>query len=49
MEGILRDVPWARIAPMFCDLASQQSVRSFVAEFAALEKPLHLLVNNAGE
>ena len=30
------------------DLASMESVRKFVDDFHALEKPLHVLVNNGG-
>jgi NAD(P)-dependent dehydrogenase (short-subunit alcohol dehydrogenase family) len=48
VEKILRDVPWAKVTPMHCDLASQASIRTFVAEFNALGRPLHLLINNAG-
>ena len=47
MERILRDVPWAKIVPMHCDLASQASVSNFATEFISLNKPLHLLVRSA--
>ncbi len=48
MELILRDVPWAKVTPVHCDLASQASIRTFVTEFIAMGHPLHLLINNAG-
>jgi hypothetical protein len=44
VERILRDVPWAKVVPMHCDLATLSSVASFAAEFRTLGRPLHLLV-----
>ena len=33
---------------MLADLASQQSIRALAAEFLATDRPLHVLINNAG-
>jgi hypothetical protein len=46
IEQIRRDVPWAKITAMYVDLASQDSIRTFVAEFLAMGHPLHLLVRH---
>jgi len=40
--------PNALATYMNLDLASMESVRKFVDDFHALEKPLHVLINNAG-
>jgi len=37
-----------RLIPMECDLASMGSVRKFSKEWTNLNKPIHILLNNAG-
>ncbi|KAF3775479.1 Short-chain dehydrogenase [Nymphaea thermarum] len=47
-EKIVEEVADAKIEVMELDLSSLASVRSFAAAFLSSNKPLHLLVNNAG-
>jgi NAD(P)-dependent dehydrogenase (short-subunit alcohol dehydrogenase family) len=48
IERIKQKNPNALATYMNLDLASMESVRKFADDFHALEKPLHVLVNNAG-
>jgi len=48
IEKIKAKNPNALAAYMNLDVASFESVRKFVSDFQALEKPLHVLINNAG-
>ncbi|XP_072176521.1 retinol dehydrogenase 11-like [Diadema setosum] len=45
---IKQKVPSGKVTFMKLDLGSLQSVREFVDAFHAMEKPLHILCNNAG-
>ncbi len=47
-DEILEQTPDAKIELMHCNLASFDSIRSFVKEFKSKHDKLHLLVNNAG-
>eukprot|EP01012_Entosiphon_sulcatum_P010650 TRINITY_DN16274_c0_g1_i1.p1 TRINITY_DN16274_c0_g1~~TRINITY_DN16274_c0_g1_i1.p1 ORF type:complete len:309 (-),score=53.23 TRINITY_DN16274_c0_g1_i1:135-1061(-) len=47
-SSIRSAVPNAKVQPLPLDLSSLASVRRFAQAFLALEKPLHLLINNAG-
>lgn len=47
-EEILKESPGARLEFMLCDLASFESIRSFVKAFKKKHKSLHILINNAG-
>ena len=46
--AIMSVCPDARVTCMELDLSSLASVKRFAEEFLALNKPLHILVNNAG-
>ncbi|MCB9588624.1 MAG: SDR family oxidoreductase [Polyangiaceae bacterium] len=48
MNDIRKDIPEAKLEFLELDLASLESVRKAAAEFLASERPLHILVNNAG-
>ncbi|KAK1289551.1 hypothetical protein QJS10_CPB18g01605 [Acorus calamus] len=47
-EGIVKEIPSARVDVMQLDLSSMASVRKFASEFNSLNLPLNLLINNAG-
>ncbi|CAN6440080.1 unnamed protein product [Victoria cruziana] len=47
-EKIMKELPRAKIEVMELDLSSLTSVRSFAAAFLTSNKPLNLLINNAG-
>jgi NAD(P)-dependent dehydrogenase (short-subunit alcohol dehydrogenase family) len=47
-QRILEDTPSARLNTAWLDLASLDSVRYFATAFLKLERPLDLLINNAG-
>ena len=47
-EAVLEEVPTASLDRMVVDLASQESVREAATSYAESERPLDLLVNNAG-
>lgn len=47
-DEILEQTPDAKIELMHCNLASFDSIRSFVKEFKSKYDKLHLLINNAG-
>lgn len=48
IHEIKKEIPNADVVYMQLDLASLQSVRSFVGAYKATKRPLHLLINNAG-
>ncbi|KAL8246571.1 hypothetical protein R6Q59_007787 [Mikania micrantha] len=48
-DSISSEFPDSEIIVLTLDLSSLRSVRSFVAEFEALNLPLNLLINNAGK
>ncbi|XP_062511920.1 dehydrogenase/reductase SDR family member on chromosome X-like isoform X1 [Corticium candelabrum] len=48
VKDITNDVNTSKVEYMFLNLASFQSIRSFVKRFLARNWPLHILVNNAG-
>ncbi|XP_067940115.1 retinol dehydrogenase 11-like [Watersipora subatra] len=48
MSHIKSAVPTADIAYSIMELSDPQSIRDFVTSFLAKEKPLHVLMNNAG-
>ena len=45
---LLENAPGARVEMALLDLASLESIRRFAAEELAKERPLHVLINNAG-
>jgi len=45
---IEQDAGGGRCEVMIVDLSSQQSIRDLAREFLAVDRPLHVLVNNAG-
>ncbi|KAL2610532.1 hypothetical protein R1flu_029105 [Riccia fluitans] len=47
-EGILNDIPQAKVDIMELDLASFDSVRAFAKEYLNRDLPLNILINNAG-
>jgi NAD(P)-dependent dehydrogenase (short-subunit alcohol dehydrogenase family) len=47
-DAIRAEHPSAQVECMRLDLADLSSVRDFAAQFIAQERPLHVLVNNAG-
>eukprot|EP00250_Pteridium_aquilinum_P035189 c8845_g1_i1 orf=489-1538(+) len=47
-NSILQETPGADIILIKMDLSSLSSVRSFVQQFLALDRPLNILINNAG-
>eukprot|EP00252_Welwitschia_mirabilis_P022500 TRINITY_DN6103_c0_g1_i1.p1 TRINITY_DN6103_c0_g1~~TRINITY_DN6103_c0_g1_i1.p1 ORF type:complete len:323 (+),score=61.66 TRINITY_DN6103_c0_g1_i1:399-1367(+) len=47
-EEILKDNPDAKVNVMDLDLSSLSSVRKFADSFRALDRPLNILINNAG-
>ncbi|KAM7273331.1 hypothetical protein ACFE04_027995 [Oxalis oulophora] len=47
-ESIVKDIPAAKIHAMELDLSSIASVKKFAAEFESSNRPLNILVNNAG-
>lgn len=47
-EAIQAEIRGAEVDVLELDLASMASVRSFAAEFASLDLPLNILINNAG-
>ncbi len=47
-DEIMEQTPNARLDFMHCDLASFESIRSFVKAFKKKYKNLHILINNAG-
>ena len=48
LERLHRESPGASAEVALLDMASLASIRAFAAEFVARDKPLHLLINNAG-
>jgi retinol dehydrogenase-12 len=48
LESVGDQVPAENIEVMLLDLNSLAGVRHFAEEFIALDRPLHLLINNAG-
>lgn len=47
-EGILKEIPAAKINAMELDLSSLKSVRNFASQFTSSGLPLNILINNAG-
>ncbi|XP_014501807.1 short-chain dehydrogenase TIC 32, chloroplastic-like, partial [Vigna radiata var. radiata] len=47
-EGILKEIPTAKLDYMELDLSSVTSVRNFASNFISSGLPLNILVNNAG-
>lgn len=47
-ESILKDNPNAKVDVMELDLSSLNSVSRFAASFKSLDRPLNILINNAG-
>ncbi|KAL2610527.1 hypothetical protein R1flu_029100 [Riccia fluitans] len=47
-QGILNDIPEAKVEVMELDLASFDSVRAFAKEYSRKDLPLNILINNAG-
>lgn len=47
-EVILKDNPNAKVDVMELDLSSLNSVQRFAASFKSLDRPLNILINNAG-
>ncbi|XP_052175909.1 short-chain dehydrogenase TIC 32 B, chloroplastic-like [Diospyros lotus] len=47
-QTILKDNEAARVDIMKLDLGSMKSIRAFVDEFSSLQRPLNILINNAG-
>jgi NAD(P)-dependent dehydrogenase (short-subunit alcohol dehydrogenase family) len=47
-EQIAASVPGARVAPRELDLSSLASVAAFAAQLVEEDRPIHILVNNAG-
>ncbi|KAK1290918.1 hypothetical protein QJS10_CPB18g01599 [Acorus calamus] len=43
-EGIVKEIPSARVDVMQLDLSSMASVRKFASEFNSLNLPLNLLI-----
>ncbi|XP_020974823.1 short-chain dehydrogenase TIC 32, chloroplastic isoform X7 [Arachis ipaensis] len=47
-ETILKEIPSAKIDVMELDLCSMASVRKFASDYISSERPLNILINNAG-
>ncbi|KAM0938832.1 putative very-long-chain 3-oxoacyl-CoA reductase [Dioscorea sansibarensis] len=47
-KEIIKEIPTANIDVLELDLSSKASVRKFASEFAILNLPLNILINNAG-
>ncbi|KAK9724655.1 hypothetical protein RND81_05G090100 [Saponaria officinalis] len=47
-DKIVQEIPAAKVDTMELDLSSMASVRKFVSEYKSSNRPLNLLINNAG-
>ncbi|GLU21117.1 hypothetical protein SLE2022_372790 [Rubroshorea leprosula] len=47
-EAIVKEIPSAKVDVMELDLSSFESVRKFASEYNSSDRPLNLLINNAG-
>ncbi|XAR53645.1 Very-long-chain 3-oxoacyl-CoA reductase [Bertholletia excelsa] len=47
-DGILKEIPNAKVDVMALDLSSMASVRKFASDFTSTGLPLNILINNAG-
>jgi len=48
MDKIVKEIPAAKVDAMELDLSSMASVRKFASEYKSSNRPLNLLINNAG-
>ncbi|XWS61191.1 hypothetical protein CRYUN_Cryun07bG0104600 [Craigia yunnanensis] len=47
-EAIVKEIPTGKVDAMELDLSSMASVRKFASDFCSSDRPLNLLINNAG-
>ncbi|XP_062120368.1 short-chain dehydrogenase TIC 32, chloroplastic-like isoform X2 [Humulus lupulus] len=47
-ESIVKEIPTAKVDAMELDLSSLSSVRKFASDFKSSNRPLNILINNAG-